>query len=158
MVYPRDTPCSLTQVQVNGGLLPDHLYHIPEDSTLHAGFEVTTAVVMKSTIFCLPTAFTLVFCLAYSTLTIEEICSSEMSVDFQQTTWRHIMNTLTQKTIINLKRQLEFCRYSCMLVYKNYGKHNYNFEHYPTSSFSPQTFSKTFFLSSSQDKVQRVHT
>jgi hypothetical protein len=64
------------------------------------GFEVLKAVVMKSTVlrditqcgqlkinrrFCLPPAFTLVSCSAYSlTLKIEPICSSEISVDFQQ--------------------------------------------------------------------------
>jgi hypothetical protein len=40
---------------------------------------------------CLPPAFTLVSCLAYSsTLKIEETWSSETSVDFQRTTWRYI--------------------------------------------------------------------
>jgi hypothetical protein len=76
--------------------------------------EVLTEVVMKGTIFwditlhsplkvkrsfggtyrlhlqvCLPPAFTLVYCSAYSsTLKMEAICSSETSVDFQRTTRR----------------------------------------------------------------------
>jgi hypothetical protein len=65
------------------------------------GFEVVTAVVIKSTIFwditpCSPLkvnrrAFTLVSCSAYSSiLTMEAICSSETSVDFQRTTRRYI--------------------------------------------------------------------
>jgi hypothetical protein len=83
-------------------------------------FEVLTAVVMKSTIFwdikpCSPLranrrlgetsppsswskhklskkpAFTLISCLAYFwTLKTEAICSSETSVDSQQTTWCYI--------------------------------------------------------------------
>jgi hypothetical protein len=64
--------------------------------TIPVGFEFLTAVVMKSTIFwdimprslCLPPAFTLASC--SSTLKMETICSSETSVDFQQTTWRYI--------------------------------------------------------------------
>jgi hypothetical protein len=58
-------------------------------------------VIKKSTIFwditpcslllCLPPAFMLVSCMAYSsTLKIEVICSSETSVDFQRTTRRYI--------------------------------------------------------------------
>jgi hypothetical protein len=40
---------------------------------------------------CLPPAFRLVSCSAYSsTLKIEVICSSETSVDFQRTTWCYI--------------------------------------------------------------------
>jgi hypothetical protein len=35
-------------------------------------------------------AFTLLSCLAYSTLKMEAMCFSEMSVDFQQTTWHYI--------------------------------------------------------------------
>jgi hypothetical protein len=34
--------------------------------------------------------FTLISCSAYSTLKMEEICSSETSVDFQRTTRRYI--------------------------------------------------------------------
>jgi hypothetical protein len=54
-------------------------------------FEILTAVFMKSSIFWnttlgLPPAFTQVFCLAYSTLKMEAICSSETSVDIQRTT------------------------------------------------------------------------
>jgi hypothetical protein len=60
------------------------------------GFEVPTAVAMKSSLFSdiilsrpvkvragLPHVFTLVSHLAYSTLKMEAICSSETSVDFQ---------------------------------------------------------------------------
>jgi hypothetical protein len=51
------------------------------------GFEVLTAVVMKSCIFCdktlLATCFTLVSCLPYSgTLKMEATSSSETSVEF----------------------------------------------------------------------------
>jgi hypothetical protein len=80
----------------------------------HVGFEVLTAVFIESTTFwditsytriplkvnrrfggtyllCLPPAFTLVSCSAYSsTLKMEAICSSETSVDFQRTTLRYI--------------------------------------------------------------------
>jgi hypothetical protein len=39
----------------------------------------------------LPPAFRLVSCSAYSsTLKMKATCSSEMSVDFQRTTWRYI--------------------------------------------------------------------
>jgi hypothetical protein len=80
------------------------------------GFEVLTAVVMKSNIFwditpcsplqvnrhfggtyrlhlfCLPSAFTLVSCSAYSsTLKIEAICSSETSVHFHRTIRRYVL-------------------------------------------------------------------
>jgi hypothetical protein len=42
-------------------------------------------------LLCLPPAFTLVSCSAYfSTLKVEATCSSEMSVDFQWTTWCYI--------------------------------------------------------------------
>jgi hypothetical protein len=69
------------------------------------GYEVLTALVMKSTIFwdttsCsplkvkkvyLPPASTLVFCSAYSLiLKMEAICSSETSIDYQRTTRRCI--------------------------------------------------------------------
>jgi hypothetical protein len=41
--------------------------------------------------YCLPPAFMLISCLAYSsTLKMEVTCSSEMSVEFQQTTGRYI--------------------------------------------------------------------
>jgi hypothetical protein len=55
------------------------------------GFEVFTAVVMKSIIFCLPPAYLLVLAeINSSTLKMEAICFSETSVPTQQTTWRHI--------------------------------------------------------------------
>jgi hypothetical protein len=74
------------------------------------GFEVLTAVVMKSTIFwditpcsplsvsrrfggtlCFPAVFTRVSCPAYfSNLKMGAICSSETSVDIQRTTRRYI--------------------------------------------------------------------
>jgi hypothetical protein len=54
------------------------------------GSEVLTVMVIKSTI-CLPPAITLISGSAYlSTLKMEEICSSETSVDFQQTIRRYI--------------------------------------------------------------------
>jgi hypothetical protein len=41
--------------------------------------------------FYLPPALTLVLCLVYSSiLKVEPTCSSEMSFDFQRTTWRYI--------------------------------------------------------------------
>jgi hypothetical protein len=74
-------------------------------SIKYVGFEVLTAVVMNSSVFwdvppcsplkvnrqqsplCLPPDFMLVSCLAYSlTPKMEVICSSKMSVDFQQAT------------------------------------------------------------------------
>jgi hypothetical protein len=78
-----------------------------EVQVLHknVGFEVLTAVVMKSTIFLdikpcrllkvtrrfgLPPAFTLVSCSACSTLKMEATCYSKMSVYFKRTTRRYI--------------------------------------------------------------------
>jgi hypothetical protein len=55
---------------------------------------------------CLPPAFTLVSCSAYSsTLKMEAICFSETSVDFQRTTWRYIQedSTLHNQRCENLK-------------------------------------------------------
>jgi hypothetical protein len=49
-------------------------------------------------------AFMLVSCSAYSsTLKMEAICSSEMSVAFQQATWHYILEdrTLQQKICVN---------------------------------------------------------
>jgi hypothetical protein len=40
--------------------------------------------------FCLPPSFTLVSCSAHSTLKIEVICSSETSIDLQQTIRRFV--------------------------------------------------------------------
>jgi hypothetical protein len=65
---------------------------------IHVGFEVLTAVVMKSSIFWditaelyLPPSLMLVCCLAYSsTLKTEVTCSSETSVHFQRSTQRYI--------------------------------------------------------------------
>jgi hypothetical protein len=45
--------------------------------------------------FGLPSAVTLVFYSAYSTLKIEEIYRCEMSVDFQRTTLRFILKDIT---------------------------------------------------------------
>jgi hypothetical protein len=88
--------------------------------TLYVGFEVLTAVVMKSTIFwditpCCPLKvnrrfggtyrlFSACFhagsCSAYSsTLKMEAICSSETSVEFQPTTWRYIPEESTLRTL-----------------------------------------------------------
>jgi hypothetical protein len=52
-----------------------------------------------------PHAFTLVSCSAYSTLKIETICSSETSIDFQQTTRRYFPedSTLHNYCCENLK-------------------------------------------------------
>jgi hypothetical protein len=53
-------------------------------TNLSNGFEVSTAL--------LAICFSLASCLAYSwTLKIEVTCSSEMSVDFQRTTMRYIL-------------------------------------------------------------------
>jgi hypothetical protein len=82
----------------------------------YKGFEVLTAVVMKSTVFwdvtscsplkvswCfrgLPSSFILVSCLAYLTMKLEAICMSEMSVDFQWITWCYIPEDSTLQLII----------------------------------------------------------
>jgi hypothetical protein len=63
---------------------------------------------------CLPPAFTLVSCSAYSpTLKMEAICSSEMSVNFQRTTRRYIPedSTLHNHCCENLKsyRGILYC-------------------------------------------------
>jgi hypothetical protein len=50
---------------------------------------------LASQLLGLPAAFTLVSCLAYLTLKMEVICSSETLVDFQQTTWRYIQDEST---------------------------------------------------------------
>jgi hypothetical protein len=60
----------------------------------------------KDSRLCLPPAFTLVSCSAYSsTLKMEAICSSETSVDIQQPTWRYIPedSTLQNHRCENLK-------------------------------------------------------
>jgi hypothetical protein len=47
--------------------------------------------VPESWLLCLPPAFTLISCLVYSlTMMVEATCFSEMSVDFQWTTWCYI--------------------------------------------------------------------
>jgi hypothetical protein len=61
--------------------------------TVLVGFEVLTALLMKTTIFwdITPPVFTLVSCPAYfSTLKMEAIGFSEMSVDSERTTRRYI--------------------------------------------------------------------
>jgi hypothetical protein len=59
--------------------------------------------VMKSSVFWditpVPSAFTLVSCLTYSTLKIEAICSSETLVDFQQTAQRYNPEDSTLHTL-----------------------------------------------------------
>jgi hypothetical protein len=51
---------------------------------------------MKTTLLCLPPAFILISYFAYSSaLMMEATCSSETSVDFQQTTWRYIAEDRT---------------------------------------------------------------
>jgi hypothetical protein len=74
---------------------------------MFVGFEVLTVVVMKSTVFwdikpCsplkvnrLPPAFMLVSCSAYSLTLQMEICSSEISVDFQWATWCYVPEVST---------------------------------------------------------------
>jgi hypothetical protein len=44
----------------------------------------------------LPPAFTLLSCSVYSTLKMEAICSPEMSIDFQWTTWQYIPEDSTR--------------------------------------------------------------
>jgi hypothetical protein len=59
-------------------------------------FEILTAAFMKASIFCLPPAFTVVSCSAYSsTLKMETICSSELSVEFQRTTSPYMLEDRT---------------------------------------------------------------
>jgi hypothetical protein len=61
--------------------------------------------------------FTLVSCLAYtSTLKMEETCSSETSVDFQQTTLSNIpedRTPLAEEILIELKPALNSCPVIC---------------------------------------------
>jgi hypothetical protein len=74
-------------------------------------FEVLTPVVMKSSIFCLPPAFTLVSCTAYSrTLKMEAICSSETSVDTQRTTRRSIPGDRTLQLVECFERKGSACQ------------------------------------------------
>jgi hypothetical protein len=64
---------------------------------------------------CLPSAFTLVSCSAYSsTLKMEAIWSSETSVDFQRTTQRYIPehSTLHNRRCENLK---SYGSYGCFI-------------------------------------------
>jgi hypothetical protein len=62
---------------------------ISETVYVKVGFEVLTAVVMKSSVFW-DIILTLVSCLAYSlSLKMEATCSPETSVDFQRTTRRY---------------------------------------------------------------------
>jgi hypothetical protein len=81
------------------------------------GFEVLTAVVMKSFIFLditpcrqlnlgLAPAFTLVSCSAYLALKMEAICLSETSVDFQRTTRHYIQEDSTLLCIFCLFRAI----------------------------------------------------
>jgi hypothetical protein len=74
----------------------------------YVGFEVLTAVIMKSTILketSLPSAFTLIYCSAYfSTMKMEAICSSETSIDTQWTTRRYIPEDGTLQNVIKLER------------------------------------------------------
>jgi hypothetical protein len=83
------------------------------------GFEVLTAVVMKSTVFWdITPAFMLVSCPSYSsTLKMEAICSSKKLVDFQQTTWRYIAEDSGWRVVITGKteRQEDVTR-------RNFGK------------------------------------
>jgi hypothetical protein len=74
-------------------------YYIHTDK--YVGFEVLTAVVMKSAILwdttpCSPLKFNRRFGV---TRQIEAICSSETSVDFQRTTRRYIPEYRTLQTI-----------------------------------------------------------
>jgi hypothetical protein len=92
--YSLETACGvITQLLVKKTLLNP------------VGFEVLTAVIMKSSIFCditlcsslkmnqhfcKPPVFMLVSCLAYfSIVKMEVTCSSKMSVSFQQTSWHY---------------------------------------------------------------------
>jgi hypothetical protein len=71
------------------------------------GFEVLTAVVMKSSIFrdimlcsaLLATCFMLVSCLAYSLTLKMATYSSKMMVDFQQVTQRYIPEDIPLQTV-----------------------------------------------------------
>jgi hypothetical protein len=119
----------------------EHIASIFRVEYAFVGFEVLTAVVMKSTVFwnimpysplnvnevseehitsifrveyafvgfhllCLPPASTLVSCSVYSlTLKIEAICSSETSVDIQQTT----QNYIPEDSILQTEAPLPSC-------------------------------------------------
>jgi hypothetical protein len=65
---------------------------VSSPSVNYSVLKVARTLIQQSiSVLCLPPAFTLVSCLAYSsTLKMEAICSFEMSVDFQWTTWRYI--------------------------------------------------------------------
>jgi hypothetical protein len=83
----------------------------PKECVTCIVLEVVTPLVMKSNVFWditpysslkvsrrftgLPPSFALVTCLAYSTLKMKAICSSETSVDFQRTTQRYILEDST---------------------------------------------------------------
>jgi hypothetical protein len=60
-------------------------------------------------LLCLPPAFTLVFCLAYSSnLKMKTICSSEKSVEFQRSTRRYILKDITLPTALCLLVHVHF--------------------------------------------------
>jgi hypothetical protein len=59
---------------------------------------------------CLPPVCTLVSCSAYSlTLKMEAMCSSEMSVDFQQATWYYIPEGSTLYANLSVNSSWSFC-------------------------------------------------
>jgi hypothetical protein len=75
-------------------------------------------------------AFMLICCSAYSTLKTEAICSSETSVDFQQTTWCYIPEDSTlhnhrdlyiHSVIRNINRFAAIFTYSLMMWHLNTG-------------------------------------
>jgi hypothetical protein len=68
-----------------------------------------------SRLFCSPLAFTLVSCSAYSTLKMEVICSSEMSVGFQRTTGRYIPEDNTLQKIRKLHLRPDYIVWECFL-------------------------------------------
>jgi hypothetical protein len=63
-------------------------------------WDITPCSPLKVNRLCVPPAFTLDSCSAYSsTLKMESICSSETSVDLPPTTRRHLSSTLKTESI-----------------------------------------------------------
>jgi hypothetical protein len=99
----------------------------PTIHVLDTGYEVLTAVVIKSSVFwditscsaLLVTSFILVSYPAYSSaMKMEATCSSEMSVDFQQTTLPHItensaLHTADDLCNLNSRYKLQYGSSQC---------------------------------------------
>jgi hypothetical protein len=104
-----DVCCSLYAIPIN--ILEKHV--LCRIGGSHSGGYVESCLlgynaVASQPTLCLPPAFTLVSCLAYSsTLKMEAKCSSETSVDFQRTTRHYIPEDRTLQICVKL--QLNDC-------------------------------------------------